>query len=59
MYGTTEKKITHAIQENHDNGMCGYWATKCGKYIRPVALYDDAPEGAEMCKLCAKKEVKP
>lgn len=56
MYGTTEKKMTHAIQEHSDNGLCGYWARKCGKYIRPVSLHDNVPEGARICKQCAKKE---
>lgn len=35
MYGTTEKKITHIIKDNHDNGLCGFWTTICGKWIHP------------------------
>ncbi len=56
MYGTTNKKITHIIQEHPNNGLYGFWYTKCGKYIHPIALHDDAPEETRMCKLCAKKE---
>ena len=39
-----------------NNGLYGFWYTKCGKYIHPIALHDDAPEETRMCKLCAKKE---
>lgn len=56
MYGTTDKKITHAIQEHSDNGLCGFWMTTCGKWIHPQFVTDEIPEGARMCKQCAKKE---
>ena len=54
MYGTTEKKITHVIWENPDNGLDGYWVTRCGKLIRPVALHEDVPPGSRVCKQCEK-----
>ena len=56
MYGTTEKKITHVIWEGVvNNGLDGYWATRCGKLIRPVALTEDVPPGTRICKQCEKK----
>lgn len=56
MYGTTKNGITHAIQENKDNGLCGFWMTACGKWIHPNGVTDNMPEGARMCKQCEKKE---
>lgn len=56
MYGTTEKKITHIIKDNHDNGLCGFWITICGKWIHPQSVTDERPEEGRMCKQCAKKE---
>lgn len=47
---------TEYSQEHPNNGLYGFWYTKCGKYIHPIALHDDAPEETRMCKLCAKKE---
>ena len=44
MYGTTEKKITHIIKDNHDNGLCGFWITICGKWIHPQSVTDERPE---------------
>ena len=56
MYGTTEKKITHIIKDNHDNGLCGFLITICGKWIHPQSVTDERPEEGRMCKQCAKKE---
>ena len=56
MYGTTEKKITHIIKGNHDNGLCGFWTTICVKWIHPQSVTDERPEEGRMCKQCAKKE---
>ena len=50
MYGTTEKKITHIIKDNHDNGLCGFWITICGKWIHPQSVTDERPEEGRMCK---------
>ena len=56
MYGTTEKKITHIIDESREKGWGGFVNTVCGKWIRPDWLTQDRPDGTRMCKLCAKKE---
>ena len=59
MYGTTEKKITHIIDESRGRGWDGFVCTVCGKWMRPDWLTRDKPEGTRMCKLCklyTKKE---
>ena len=55
-YGTTEKKITHIIDESREKGWGGFVNTDCGKWIRPDWLTQDRPDGTRLCKLCAKKE---
>ena len=39
MYGTTEKKITHIIDESREKGWGGFVNTVCGKWIRPDRLH--------------------
>ena len=49
MYGTTEKKITHIIDESREKGWGGFVNTVCGKWIRPDWLTQVRPDGTRMC----------
>lgn len=54
-YGTTKKKIAHAIAEGSGNGLGGYWATSCGKWILPTDISERIPGNARLCAQCKKK----
>lgn len=55
-YGITRKKVAHCVCDDvaeRSSGMYVY--AICGKWISPVVINDDIPEGCRICIQCEKK----
>lgn len=51
-YGITQNKIAHVVKDDENAGPYAWWVAECWAWIRPVAIVDEVPDGARLCKHC-------
>lgn len=53
-YGITQRQIAHVVKDGGNAGPHAWWVAECGAWIRPTVITDRVPDGARLCKKCAK-----